>query len=129
MNEKLQLIGQGLHKTLSDFYVFATEGEVCDHNVINQFIQMREQMKSPTKLYTEDDLKKAIMQAFLSGMEEEDYGQVEAGIIRSLNQTKVVTEYDSNEHTCANNHSSKTTTIINTTDKDKPFCFKCGKYL
>ena len=36
-----------LHKILSDFYVFATEGEVCDHITINQFIQMHEQPKSP----------------------------------------------------------------------------------
>jgi hypothetical protein len=36
-----------LHKILSDFYVFATEGEVCDHIIINQFIQIHKQPKSP----------------------------------------------------------------------------------
>lgn len=27
------------HKILSDFYTFATEGEVCNHEIINEFIK------------------------------------------------------------------------------------------
>jgi len=36
-----------LGELLSDFYLFATNGEVCDHEVINEFIQSLQQPKTP----------------------------------------------------------------------------------
>jgi hypothetical protein len=45
--------------------------------------------KAATKVYSEDDLRKAIMQAFLSGVERiEDYSEVESDILQPLKQPK-----------------------------------------
>jgi len=42
-----KVYNEDLHKLLSDFYVFATEGEVCNHITINDFIQSLKQPKTP----------------------------------------------------------------------------------
>lgn len=42
-----KVYNEDLHKLLSDFYVFATEGEVCNHITINDFIQSLKQHKTP----------------------------------------------------------------------------------
>ena len=38
---------ENLHKILSDFYFYATDGEVCNHEIINKFIQSISQPKMP----------------------------------------------------------------------------------
>lgn len=38
---------ENLHKILSDFYFYATDGEVCNHEIINEFIQSLSQPKMP----------------------------------------------------------------------------------
>lgn len=35
-------IEEKLHKLLSDFYVYATNGEVCNHEVINDFLNIQD---------------------------------------------------------------------------------------
>lgn len=39
---------ENLHEILSDFYYYATDGEVCKHETINEFIQSLSQPKMPT---------------------------------------------------------------------------------
>jgi hypothetical protein len=50
-----------LGEFLSDFYLFATNGEVCDHKVINEFIQSLQQPKMPVafecEIFEAKDLK------------------------------------------------------------------------
>lgn len=43
-----------LGELLSDFYLFATNGEVCDHEVINEFIQSLQQPKMPVEFECEE---------------------------------------------------------------------------
>lgn len=38
---------ENLHEILSDFYYYATDGEVCKHETINEFIQSLSQPKTP----------------------------------------------------------------------------------
>jgi hypothetical protein len=50
-----------LGELLSDFYLFATNGEVCDHEVINEFIQSLQQPEMPVafecEIFEAKDLK------------------------------------------------------------------------
>jgi hypothetical protein len=45
-----------LGEFLSDFYLFATNGEVCDHEVINEFIQSLQQPKIPVAFECEESV-------------------------------------------------------------------------
>jgi hypothetical protein len=46
-NKTKEKYNADLGELLSDFYLFATNGEVCDHEVINEFIQSLQQSKMP----------------------------------------------------------------------------------
>jgi hypothetical protein len=46
-NKAKEKYNADLGELLSDFYLFATNGEVCDHKVINEFIQSIQQPKMP----------------------------------------------------------------------------------
>jgi len=46
-NKAKEKYNADLGELLSDFYLFATNGEVCDHEVINEFIQSLQQPKTP----------------------------------------------------------------------------------
>jgi hypothetical protein len=48
-NKAKEKYNADLGELLSDFYFFATNGEVCDHEVINEFIQSLQQPKMPAK--------------------------------------------------------------------------------
>lgn len=47
-NKAKEKYNADLHRILSDFYVFATNGEVCNHKIIDDFIQSLSQPKTPT---------------------------------------------------------------------------------
>jgi hypothetical protein len=62
--------------------------DVCQYNN-GRWYGRFEAYKAATKVYSEDDLREAIMQAFLSGVERiEDYSEVESDILQSLKQPK-----------------------------------------
>ena len=46
-NKAKEKYNANLHGILSDFYVFATNGEVCNHKIIDDFIQSLPQPKMP----------------------------------------------------------------------------------
>ena len=46
-NKAKEKYNADLHRILSDFYVFATNGEVCNHKIIDEFIQSLSQPKMP----------------------------------------------------------------------------------
>lgn len=46
-NKAKEKYNPDLHRILSDFYVFATNGEVCNHKIIDEFIQSLSQPKMP----------------------------------------------------------------------------------
>ncbi len=46
-NQAKEKYNADLHGILSDFYVFATNGEVCNHKIIDEFIQSLSQPKIP----------------------------------------------------------------------------------
>ena len=46
-NKAKEKAKENLHEILSDFYYYATDGEVCKHETINEFIQSLSQPKIP----------------------------------------------------------------------------------
>jgi hypothetical protein len=63
-NKAKEKYNADLGELLSNFYLFATNGEVCDHEVINEFIQSIQQSKTPVEFecestqYTVDEMSK-----------------------------------------------------------------------
>ena len=55
INKAKEKYNADLGELLSDFYLFATNGEVCDHEVINEFIQSLQQPKMPVEFECEDE--------------------------------------------------------------------------
>jgi hypothetical protein len=64
INKAKEKYNADLGELLSNFYLFATNGEVCDHEVINEFIQSIQQSKTPVEFecestqYTVDEMSK-----------------------------------------------------------------------
>ena len=52
-NKAKEKYNADLGELLSNFYLFATNGEVCDHEVINEFIQSIQQSKTPVEFECE----------------------------------------------------------------------------
>jgi len=63
-NKAKEKYNADLGELLSNFYLFVTNGEVCDHEVINEFIQSIQQSKTPVEFeceltqYTVDEMSK-----------------------------------------------------------------------
>ena len=55
-NKTKEKYNADLGELLSDFYLFATNGEVCDHEVINEFIQSLQQPKMPVAFECEESV-------------------------------------------------------------------------
>jgi hypothetical protein len=55
-NKAKEKYNADLGELLSDFYLFATNGEVCDHEVINEFIQSLQQPEMPVAFECEESV-------------------------------------------------------------------------